>query len=259
MINRKEQRDQVLFDRIARDYARKDIIPSSLIARKQLLLDAVRPLLKGANSLGVILDIGCGVGSPARYLEGYYDRYIGVDQSEKMIEAARIFNRGNPRVEFIAGNIKTLELSCKPADLVLSVGALHHMTELDSVMESLRRLAGSRGFILAIEPQNANPFIQVMRKARGRLDKSYSSEQIFFSREQLSDLFRRNGIRNVSFEYLGYVSVPMAEVVMHPQLVFSPLSRMAARVDSWLASHLPVILRRFSFKIAVRGEFSLTE
>jgi len=255
MINKKEQRDRILFDRIARDYARKDIIASSRIARKQLVLDAVRPLLSGVNSLGVILDIGCGVGAPARYLEGCYDRYIGVDQSEKMIEAARIFNQGNPRVEFIAGNIKTLELSVEPADLVLSVGALHHMTELDSVMGSLRRLARPRGFILAIEPQNANPLIQLMRKARARFDRSYSVEQIFFSGEQLSDLFNRSGIRNVSFEYLGYVSVPMAEVVMHPQFIFSPLSRMAARVDSWLAYHLPGILRRFSFKIAVRGEF----
>lgn len=255
MINNKEQRDRILFDRIARDYARKDTIASSRIARKQLLLDAIRPLLGRDKSLGVILDIGCGVGAPARYLEGCYDSYIGVDQSEKMIEAARIFNRGNPRVRFIAGNIKTLEPSIEPAHLVLSVGALHHMTELDSVMESLRRLARPRGFILAIEPQNANPVIRMMRKARGRFDTSYSVEQLFFSKEQLSDLFNRGGIRNVSFEYLGYLSVPMAEVVMHPQFIFSPLSRMAARVDSWLIDHLPLILRRFSFKIAVRGEF----
>jgi ubiquinone/menaquinone biosynthesis C-methylase UbiE len=255
MINKTEQRERILFDQIAGKYARKDMMASSLIARKQLLVDAARPLLDGVNSLGVILDIGCGVGAPARYLDGCYDRYIGVDQSEKMIEAARVFHQGNTRVEFIAGNIKSLELPGDRVDLILSVGALHHMTDLDSVIKSLRRLSKPRGFILAIEPQSANPAVQLMRRVRGWLDKSYSSEQIFFSREQLADLFNRNGIRNVSFEYLGYVSVPMAEVVMRPQFVFTPLSRMAACADSWLAAHLPVPLKKFSFKIAVRGEF----
>ena len=259
MINKEEQKDQALFDRIAWQYTRKDMIRSSLISRKQLLLDAVQPLLGQMNSLGVILDIGCGVGAPAKYLQGYYRKYIGIDQSEKMIEAARIFNQGNPRIEFIAGNIKTLKLSGEPADVILSIGALHHMTELDLVMRSLCRLARPQGFILAIEPQNANPFIQVMRRVRGWVDKSYSQDQIFFSRDELIDLFQRNGVRNLSFDYLGYFSTPLAEVVLYPQFFFSPLSRMAADFDSWLINHLPGKLRKFSFKIAIRGQIGFSE
>ena len=250
MINKKEQKDQALFDRIAWQYARKDLIRSSAISRKRLLLNAVQPLLGQMKSLGVILDIGCGVGAPAKYLQGYYRKYIGIDQSEKMIEAARIFNQGNPRTEFIAGNIKTLKLSGDPADVILSIGALHHMTELDLVMESLCRLARPKGFILAIEPQNANPLIRVMRRVRVWVDKSYSQDQIFFSRDELIDLFQRNGVRNLSFDYLGYFSTPLAEVVLYPQFFFSPLSRMTAGFDSWLINHLPGKLRKFSFKIS---------
>ncbi len=259
MINKKEQKDQALFDRIAWQYIRKDMIRSSLISRKQLLLDAVQPLLSQMNSLGVILDIGCGVGAPAKYLQGYYRKYIGIDQSEKMIEAARIFNRGNPRIEFIAGNIKTMKLSGEPADVILSIGALHHMTELDLVMDSLCRLARPKGFILAIEPQNANPLIQVMRRVRGWVDKSYSQDQVFFSRDELIDLFQRNGVRNLSFDYLGYFSTPLAEVVLYPQFFFSPLSRVAAGFDSWLINHLPEKLRKFSFKLAIRGQIGFSE
>jgi len=122
----REQADRELFDRIVGRYARKDVVVSSSLARKSQLIAAIKPLLDESPNLGTIVDVGCGVGAPARYLAGHYERYIGVDQSEEMIATATAFNQGNPKAEFIARNIKSSGLPQNVADVVLSDGALHH-------------------------------------------------------------------------------------------------------------------------------------
>ncbi len=257
MKMKREKDDHALFNRIAYHYARKDIIRSSLIPRKSLLLEAIHPLLNQLDSLGTVLDIGCGAGAPAKYLRGYYQEYIGIDQSEKMVEAARLFNKDIPHTRFLTGNIKTIDLPSHTIDIILSIGALHHMTDLDMVMKAVCRLAKPNGFILVIEPQNANPLIQMMRRIRTWLDHSYSSDQLFFSRDELVFLFERNNIKNIFCDYMGYLSTPFAEVVLRPQFLFVPLSRIFTSVDSWFYRRLPEWVRKFSFKVVIRGQFDL--
>jgi SAM-dependent methyltransferase len=249
----REERDQALFDEIAASYARKDITPSSSFARRAQILHVVRPILAQLGDVGTVLEIGCGVGAPATYLTGHYQRYIGVDQSGAMIETARLFNRNQRNVEFIADNVKTAPLPDDTADVVLSVGALHHMTELDDVMQRLTRLAKPGALFLLIEPQNGNPLIQVLRRLRTQVDASYSSEQIYFSEQELRVLVERHGLRELDVTFYGYLSTPFAQVVLNPQALTLPLSRIAVRIDEWLYRNLRGPLCRLSFNIVVTG------
>lgn len=251
----REQRDKSLFNQIAGRYARKESSASSALARKSKLLSIMKPVLAVRPNLGTIVDIGCGIGGPANYLAGHYDRYIGIDHSDELIAAAKLFNQNNPKAEFITASIKSQELSRNIADVILSDGALHHMTELDLVMKSLVGIAKPGAFIVAIEPQNANPFIRGMRWVRGFLDSTYSREQLFFSREYLRDLFSAAGITDLAVDYQGFFSTPFAEVVMVPQALFIPLSRRASSLDRWLQGNLPPALKKFSFNIVVTGRF----
>lgn len=252
----RERADRNLFNKIAFQYARKDVVPSSSLARRSQLLMAMAPLLEVKPSLGTIVEIGCGVGAPARYLDGHYEQYIGIDQSEGMVDAARVFHQENPRVSFMAENVKSERLPQDVADVVLAVGALHHMTPLDDVMVSLSRIARPGAFIVAIEPQNGNPLIQMMRWVRGRIDPSYSQEQVFFSTEELERIFSRHGITGLEVSFQGYLTPPFAQVIIPPQFLTVPLVRLAIRVESWLQAHLPQFLRRFSFNVVVIGRFS---
>lgn len=252
----REQADRDLFDHIARRYARKDVVASSSLARKSQLLAAIKPLLDESPNLGTVVDIGCGVGAPARYLAGHYERYIGVDQSEEMIRAAAMFNRGNPKAEFIVESVKSRDLPQNVADVILSDGALHHITELDDAMDSLARIAKPSAFLVVREPQNGNPFLQAMRWMRGIVDSSYSREQIFFSEGSLRELFSNHGITDLLVEFQGFLTPPFAQVVMHPQALVVPLSRMAISVDRCLNVHLPAPLRKLSFNIVVIGRFA---
>lgn len=251
----REKRDLKLFDKIAYKYAKKDATTSSSIARRSQILSALTLILYDKPNLGTIVDIGCGIGAAAKYLDGHYERYIGIDQSEKMVEAAVIFNKDNVRVEFLAKNIKAKDLPENIADTVLCVGALHHMTDLDYAMESIARIAKPGASIVAIEAQRGNPLVQAMRRVRSLLDATYSSEQVYFSEKELRDIFTKHGITEVLFDYQGFFTPPFAEVVMNPQRIFVPISRLALKTDCWLNAHLPFFLKKLSFNIVVWGRF----
>lgn len=250
-----ERRDRALFDRIASRYARKDSRASSARVRREKLLFALAPLLEKSNDLGTVVDVGCGAGGPAAYLRGHYQRYIGIDYSREMIAAARLLHRGNPQAEFVAGNIKERTLPARVADLVLCDGALHHMTDLDLVMKALAGIAKPGAFIVAIEPQRSNPFIAGMRRLRGLLDRSYSRDQVAFSRADLQALFSKIGVTEPLFRFQGFFSTPFAEIPLAPQAVFAPLGRLAGALDNRLQRNLPALMGRLAFNIVASGRF----
>ena len=250
-----EERDHAFFNKIAKHYAKKDFAKFSSLVRKYQLMFAIRPVLERLRSVDTILDIGCGIGSSAKYIAGNYKHYIGIDQSEELIKAARTFNRGNDNTVFLAGNIKMVELPMNVADLILAVGALHHMTELNTVMESLIRIAKPQGYFVAIEPQNRNPVIQTMRWLRGKMDSSYSNEQHFFSKGELGTLLFNHGLQNIEIEFQGFLSPPFAQVVLPFQRLTTPLSKLAVAADNMMDMHLPRIFKFLSWNIVVRARF----
>jgi SAM-dependent methyltransferase len=251
----REQRDRALFDRIAARYARKDSLASSSAVRRDKLFFALAPWLEGDGDLGTVVDVGCGAGGPSAYLRGRYQHYIGIDHSRELIAAARHLHRDNPQAEFIAANIKEPGLPVQVADLVLCDGALHHMTGLDLVMKALAGIAKPGAFIVAIEPQRSNPFIAGMRRLRGWLDRSYSRDQVSFSRDDLEALFSAIGVADMRFRWQGFFSTPFAEVPLAPQFLFVPLGRLAAALDRRLQAHMPGLIRRLAFNIVASGRF----
>ena len=249
----REQKDRALFDRIASAYARKDAYPPSAIARQAQLRYALEPILGDSVPVIALFEIGCGVGAAAGYLHGLYGRYIGIDQAGEMIRVAKEIHRGDGQVLFIHDSIKSERLPRHVADVVLADGALHHMSELDKVMEAVVRIARPSAWVVVREPLNHNPLFQALRRLRQKLDRSYSSEQHFFSETELRELFRRAGIKEIDTGYFGFFSTPFAQVILRPQWIFTPLSRLAVHLDRWLERHLPPALKRMAFNIVVRG------
>jgi hypothetical protein len=114
-------------------------------------------------------------------------------------------------------------------------------------------IARPSAWVVVREPLNRNVIFQALRRLRQKLDPSYSPEQHFFSETELQELFRRAGIRVIDTGYFGFFSTPIAQVILRPQWVFTPLSRLAVRLDRWLERHLPLALRRMAFNVVVRG------
>ena len=68
------------FNKIADEYAKKDLIESTSIARKAITIRAIEKILAKKKFGYSFLDVGCGAGTQAfHHLEGLYTKYIGVD------------------------------------------------------------------------------------------------------------------------------------------------------------------------------------
>lgn len=250
-----ESRDRRMFDSIAEKYARKDRVRSSSLARKYQLFQALKPIIESKKNLGTIIEIACGVGAPAHYLEGYYDRYIGIDYSEKLIAAARAYNAGNSRVSFVAANVKSISRLDTSADLILAVGAIHHMTDHAAVFDSLKTLAKPGADFVAIEPNRGNVLIQFLRGLRSTFDKGYSAEQQYFIAEELYSLMDSGGLIEISVTPQGYFSPPLAQVIIPPQLLTGPLSSLMVAIDRQMDKGNTSLNEMLSWNLIVRAHF----
>lgn len=251
-----EKKDRSLYEGIAADYARKDRVKGTVYARKFMALSAVSPILKKIPDLGLLYEVACGAGATAQHLGGRYKQYIGIDYSAPLVNCAREFNRNIVNAEFVVMNVKDIgESSLPKADCMLTTGSLHHFTELDQVLESLKKKAQPGAYFIAVEPQRGNPLIQLLRFVRGKIDSTYSEDQRFFTKEELLSLFMQHGFTDIEFEYQGYFSPPFAQIILQPQLIFFQLSRIAVGLDRVLDRILPESMKIISWNIIIRARF----
>lgn len=250
----KEVSDQRLFDKIALEYSRKDLAPSSMIARRYQLLAAFKPILTPRKKIGLIVDVGCGAGTAAKYLKGKYSSYIGIDQSKKEIDLAKTLYKNNKNVRFMARNIKDVNLVQK-ADVVLCLGALHHMTDLRQVLQTLKNIAKPEAILLVIEPYKNNLLINLLRGLRKILDRSYSKDQVYFEEKTLTGIFKKVGLTKIKVDFQGFFTPYFAQVILPPQIITQYLSILATLLDSFL-NHLPHAFKKiFSFNIIISARF----
>ncbi len=255
MIDTTEERDRELFDRIAKEYSKKDQVPSCRKAREYQLHTGMGALL--TKKIPLIVEIGCGIGASAEYMEGAFDSYIGIDYSEEQIRQARLAHTDQKGVSFIVKNVKELTPSdIPPTDVVLAVGAFHHFTELDKAFSAITSVMKNGAWLVAIEPQRQNPIIQLLRFIRTKVDKGYSSDQIYFSGQELTGLLERNGFTDIEIQYEGFFSPPFAQVAFNPQWLFLPLSRLSILLDKVCDRILPAPLKRLSWNLVARARYS---
>lgn len=100
-----------------------------------------------------ILDIGCGTGESS----DFNCNVIGMDSSTKLIKIAR---NKFPHKKFIvekAENIMNLKFKTKEFDYCICVSAIHHINELDIVLEEIARISKNQVFTIlkrTIKKQN---------------------------------------------------------------------------------------------------------
>ena len=176
-----------------------------------------------------ILEIGCGAGFAADYLDGRYNRFTGIDYSHELIGYARTYNASNG-VSFETCNIDDFETDEK-FDLILMIGLLHHLADPVTTLTRTMAFLKHGGWVVANEPQSGNPFFQLARKIRMSLDEDYSDEQLQYDKQQLVDMFHRAGLSGIQVVPQGLFSTPLAEVAMPFQAVMTPISTLLCALD----------------------------
>ena len=246
------------YNRFAAHLMHRDVMPSSRFPRRDIVLRSVRPVLEACDgALGVVLDVGCGIACGAVYMNGLFERYVGVDFSEGMIRCGRDFTREVCNVDLVVANVKDLPISDRSADVVYVNGALHHMnmTDIPGVILALRRSAKPGAWLVAREPQRGNPVIQVLRWIRMRVDASYSSDQMFFTKQELIYILHTAGLKDVHIRYQGFLTPPMSDVVLKPLWLTVPLARLLVSLEGIVEAVMVGPLARLSWNVTAYARF----
>lgn len=244
-----EQRDRELFDRIAEEYCRKDLLPATRIARKCRLTQTLR--VAKLNSTRALLEVGCGAGFAATYLNGKFGSFVGVDYSEQLIEYANEYNHV-PNAEFVTSNIKDFDAT-STFDVVFAIGLLHHLDDLQTLMGDMTKMLKPGGWLIANEPQPANPIISLARKVRKKIDANYSSDQRELSSSELRDAYNAAGLEDIRIIPQGFFSTPFAEVPLKPQLLMAPVAAVATAVDKCIECLPAFLTSKLSWNLVVAG------
>jgi len=250
--SRHERSDRSLFNEIAEKYCRKDLTPSSQVARRYRLEKTISavPVAPGT----AILEVGCGAGFSARYIREYYASYTGIDYSDNLIKYARQHNMADKTV-FQAVNLKDYKPLGK-FDIVLMIGVLHHLENVEQGLSQFIDLLKPGGWILVNEPQSSNVLIQLLRKIRARTDAAYSENQQNFSPPELGQLFRKAGLQNIILQPQGLFSTPFAEIIIQPQFISRPLAHLMTFFDRSIESCCSRLLMPFSWNIIAAGQLA---
>lgn len=239
------ERDRELFNTIAAKYAAKDLQPAHRHARRHRL-EQTFSRLPQRDDLDV-LEVGCGAGYGATYLEGRYKRYLGIDYAAELIRYANEVNKC-PGAEFETCNVEALADDRK-FDVVFMIGVLHHLDKPAEVLAQMRDVLKPGGWFVANEPQRGNPIIGAARAVRKRIDSAYSEDQREYSADELVALYVAAGFTDVTAFPQGLLSTPFAEVVMPAPMIASALSSASCTADRWLDP----LAGRMAWNVVVQG------
>ncbi|MGE9296787.1 MAG: class I SAM-dependent methyltransferase [Puniceicoccales bacterium] len=244
------QKDQALFDEIAQSYVRKDLIASSQIARRQRLLSTLAAV-PGA-SFKRVLEVGCGAGFTLQYAGEAFESYVGIDYSQKLIDYATA-NLETDRHAFHCCDAFDFQPSA-PFDLVLMIGVLHHVDDDEKLLRQLKTYLAPGGWLVANEPQGANPLIRALRQGRKSLDREFSEDQIEYRASQLEKKYQNAGLANVRVRGQGVFSTPFAEVPMSPQALTAPASKLTVSLDRMLESSCQGLVKAVGWNLVAAGQ-----
>lgn len=117
-------------------------------------------LLAIVPASGTLVDVGCGACEVTAHLAPYFDRVIGFDRSDSMLDAARAriaqLELGN--LEVRKGEATALPERMPKADVVLSYGVVQYLSgdELAQHLRECRRILADGGVVLsALVPNRA--------------------------------------------------------------------------------------------------------
>ena len=103
----------------------------------------------------VIADIGSGTGNAAEHLARHVKEVVCVDQSKPMLDAAAKRLAGLDNVRFVEGGAEKLPLKDNSVDAVTCLLVLHHIEDVQRVMQEFARVVRPGG--VAPPPSLRNP------------------------------------------------------------------------------------------------------
>jgi ubiquinone/menaquinone biosynthesis C-methylase UbiE len=150
-----------------------------------------------------ILEVGCGNGFFTYYLDKFCD-VCGIDNSEKMLQM-------NPVKNVSRMDANDLKFNDNSFDVVFCSGLLHHVNNIDAILDEMKRV--SKKYVVILEPNRNNLFMFLFL-----LIVNQERKALKFSLSYLQDKIRKKGLRIIDSFSQGMIVPNKTPTFMLPLL-----------------------------------------
>jgi SAM-dependent methyltransferase len=227
-------RQQALYDHVAHDYNEvfKTHVTEHYLRKRTAV---VRELLPFG---GTVLDVGCGTGALAGWIQRAGFDVVGVDASTGMLVEALESGVGAVYAAFSSA----LPFEDSVFDLSLSVATMHHLETPERVADTIAemgRVVRPGGYVLIWDHNPLNPYWPILMK---RVPQDHGDERLV-SVWELLEATRQAGLKPVSAARTGLVPDFMPRALMP---IWTRVERIveASPVLSLFAAHNVVVAQK---------------
>ena len=203
-------------------------------ARNRWLAKALhgRGLAPGAR----FLDVGCGSGAVAGFLDRSGYRVVGVDTAEPLLRKA---HERCPHVTFVVGRVARLPVGGRPFDAAGLFDVLEHLDDPEQLLRDAMQYVKPGGLVIATVP--------AMRSLHSVID-DLSGHKRRYEPGELASLLQRTGLREVEERGIFRSTTPIVRLT-RPKMPLDTLSaeqRRKIAVANLRVPH-PVVNRTLGF------------
>lgn len=163
-----------------------------------------------------LLDIGCGHGFIHPFLVDLGCKVVGVDTASEVLPLAR---NGNPGIDYVAYDGRTLPFAGQSFDVVLTICVMHHVPppQWPAFLTEAKRVLRPGGRIIIFEHNPLNPLTRYV-VSRNEID----ADAVLLPHTRLTSLLKKS----------GYIAARSRFILLTP--LSQPAVRRAEMFFEWL-------------------------
>lgn len=220
------------FDRSAPTYTEQHGPARRLLEYRLRLLRRLADL----NGDEIVLEIGCGDGQHIVALADEMARGIGVDISQKMVDAARRMATEKGvlhRLDFAADLGEELAtVDDGSIDVAFCVGSLEHMLDHAAVAESVRRVLRPGGRFVGLTPNGGYLWYRRLAPLFGLATRHLSTDR-FLEQREIGRFLHRAGFTDVGFDHWTFIPRGDMHEVLAGALALLDRAGSLAGIGAW--------------------------
>lgn len=188
-----------------------------------------------------VLEIGCASGYFAEKLAASASTYVGIDISDKAIEAAAALGIGN--AVFLCGDGHRIPFPDGDFDCVVVNALLHHL-DLASALDEISRLLREGGALIFREPLGINQIFQLYRRftpsARTPDERPFTWADLKLFRSKFKpEIVRYAGLLGIASAFTGSKAVRSVLSAVDRVLSVTPLKYLFWQISGVAVKRSP--------------------